>query len=127
MDSFYRSNSHPFDQIPGCYWLLLFDPPPSLDGLGGRPSAPRVASHRGRCVGCVCVCVGVVGEPGGAMAQGGTLAASPEEDRDVGGLSYTCCKQVSPATTWRLLPGRGCYWWKLSTIQGIFALGLSGR
>ena len=40
------------------------------------------------------------------MAQGGTLAASPEEDRDVGGLSYTCCKQVSPATTWRLLPGR---------------------
>ena len=40
------------------------------------------------------------------MAQGGTLAASPEEDREVGGLSYTCCKQVSPATTWRRLPGR---------------------
>ena len=59
----------------------------------------------GACV-CVFVCVGVVGEPVGAMAQGGTLAASPEEDRDVGGLSYTCCKQVSPATTWRLLPGR---------------------
>ena len=34
-----------------------FDPPPSLDGLGGRPSAPQVASHRGRCVGCVCVCL----------------------------------------------------------------------
>ena len=26
---------------------------------------------------------------GWALAQGGTLAASPEEDRDVGGLSYT--------------------------------------
>ena len=38
------------------------------------------------------------------MAQGGTLAASPEEDRDVGGLSSP--KTVSPATTRRLLPGR---------------------
>ena len=27
---------------------------------------------------------------GWALAQGGTLAASPEEDREVGGLSYTC-------------------------------------
>ena len=35
----------------------MFDPPPSLDGLGGRPSAPQVASHRGRCVGCARVCV----------------------------------------------------------------------
>ena len=59
--------------------LLLFDPPPSLDGLGGRPSAPQVASHRGRCVGCMCMCVCVeVGEPGGAMAQGGTLAVPPK-------------------------------------------------
>ena len=41
---------------------------------------------------------------GWALAQGGTLAASPEEDRDVGGLSYT--EAVSPATTWRLFPGR---------------------
>ena len=41
---------------------------------------------------------------GWALAQGGTLAASPEEDWDVGGLSYT--EAMSPATTWRLLPGR---------------------
>ena len=27
---------------------------------------------------CVCVCVDLVGEPGGAMAQGGTLAAPPK-------------------------------------------------
>ena len=67
---------------------------------------------------CVCVCVDVVGEPGGAMAQGGTLAASPEEDRDVGGLSYTCCKQVCPATTWRLLPGRAD-WLLENTKQAI--------
>ena len=52
------------------------------------------------------------------MAQGGTLAASPEEDRDVGGLSYTCCKQVSPATTWRRLPGR--------VEHGCSAVSLSG-
>ena len=41
------------------------------------------------------------------MAQGGTLATSLEEDRDVGGLSYACCKQVSPATTWRPPPRAG--------------------
>ena len=34
---------------------------------------------------------------GWALAQGGTLAASPEEDRDVGGPLYT--EAVSPATT----------------------------
>ena len=39
-----------------------------------------------------------------ALAQGGTLATSPEEDRDVGGLLYTI--QVSSDTTRRLLPGR---------------------
>ena len=92
--------------VSSCCCLLLFDN--SLDGLGGRPSTPQVASHRGRCVGCaracVCVYVDVVGEPGGALAQGGTLAASPEEDRDVGGLLSP--KTVSPATTRRLLPGR---------------------
>ena len=33
---------------------------------------------------------------GWALAQGGTLAASPEEDREVGGLSYTCRCRCPP-------------------------------
>ena len=35
-------------------------------------------------------CSGASVAKGWALAQDGTLAASPEEDREVGGLSYTC-------------------------------------
>ena len=52
------------------------------------------------------VALGTVWRWGGLWPRA-TLVASPEEDRDVGGLSYTCSMQVSPTTTRRLLPGRG--------------------
>ena len=41
-------------------------------------------------------CSGASVAIGWALAQGGTLAASPEEDRDVGGLSYTCRSRCPP-------------------------------
>ena len=82
--------------------LLLFGPPPSLDGLGGRPSAPQVTSHRGTCVGCACGCGRR--NPEGLWPR---AALWPRPPKRTGMWEAFCTpKTVSPATTRRLLPGR---------------------
>ena len=59
-------------------------------GGGGMPARAPPQSKKRKKRGCS----GAGVAKGWALAQGGTLAASPEEDREVGGLSYTCSAGV---------------------------------